>query len=286
MVKNTPERPRPVDFEDYREFLREMVRYLKQSGRGFSYRQFARRAGFATSNFLKLVEQGKRNLSDDSIEKFAKGLGLTETETRAFRVIVMLGQADTDEARNEYYRALWKLRRKPDDVIQLEQDHFEVYSLWYAIPIRELMMTPEFQEDPKWIARQFVQPVKPSQVEKALELLQRTGLAARDSDGRLRPAHVTIKSPPTITSLAARNYHRSLLKIGSDSLDGVPKEKRNVTSLTLTLNREDYEDVCNQISDFRRKLLEHIDSKPADRAARQAYAVSFLVIPLTGDDLE
>jgi uncharacterized protein (TIGR02147 family) len=54
----------PVDvfrYRDYREFLGAFYAQKKQSG--LSYRGFARAAGLGAPNYLKLVIEGKRNLS-------------------------------------------------------------------------------------------------------------------------------------------------------------------------------------------------------------------------------
>ena len=52
--QSTP-RPTPQGFDDHRDFLGAMVEYLKGTHRRFSYRYFARKAGFASPSFLKLV---------------------------------------------------------------------------------------------------------------------------------------------------------------------------------------------------------------------------------------
>lgn len=293
-LQNTPVRPSPEDFGDYRAYLRAMVVHLKATQRGFSHRQFSKRAGFATSNFLLLVAEGKRNLSQASIPKFARGLGLSEREEKLFEALVLLGQASTDAERNEYYSLLRRIRRARSKGVELEKAQFDIYTQWIAIPIRELMKDEEFREDPSWIARRFRSQVRPAEVRKALKLLEKTGLAVRGKDGRLAPANPTLLSRPTLQSLAARNFHRTMWEKAAESLDAVPQEERNVTSVTVTLNANEYERVCSEVDDFRRELLQQIsswreansstgeaDSECSD--TREVYTVGFHVVPLTED---
>ena len=54
-------------YSNYREFLRDWFAQL-QSSPGFSFRSFSRIAGFNSPNFVKLVVDGKRNLSIESAE--------------------------------------------------------------------------------------------------------------------------------------------------------------------------------------------------------------------------
>jgi hypothetical protein len=44
-----------------------MFRYAKEQDRFFSHRFFARKAGFSSPNFLKLVMSSQRNLTHESI---------------------------------------------------------------------------------------------------------------------------------------------------------------------------------------------------------------------------
>src|SRR5262245_22843026 len=90
---------------DYRDFLRDRYRVLK-ARRRFSYRLFARRAGFRSSNIFKLVMEGRRNLTEKSSRMFAKGLRLNRSEGEYFRELVLFNQAATHEEKNERYRQL------------------------------------------------------------------------------------------------------------------------------------------------------------------------------------
>ncbi|MCB0220356.1 MAG: TIGR02147 family protein, partial [Chrysiogenetes bacterium] len=265
---------------------------LKETQRGFSYRQFSRRAGFSTSNFLMLVADGKRNLSEASIPKFARGLGLSESEEKLFEALVLLGQASSDAERNEYYGLLRRIRRARSKGVELKKAQFDVYTHWIAIPIRELMHHEDFREDPAWIAKRFRAQVKPSEVRRAITLLEKTGLAIRDDEGRLQPASPTLLSQPTLQSLAARNFHRTMWEKAIKSLDGVPQSERNITSVTVNLTAREYEQVCAEIDDFRRELLQQITAWHETKAdkdnndsgePKEVYTLGFHVVPLTED---
>ena len=69
------------NFTDYREFLKDRYRQLKINDPLFSFRHFSKSAGFGSPNYLKLVMDGKRNLSAEAIAKFAKGLRLDNHES-------------------------------------------------------------------------------------------------------------------------------------------------------------------------------------------------------------
>lgn len=281
IIMNTSSRPAPAEFTCYRQYLRSMVRYLKETQRSFSYRNFARKAGYSSPNFLKLVADGKRNLSNDGINRFARGLGLTPREREDFENLVFLGRAQTDNERNYYYQRLCEQRPPVSKTAQIEREQYEVYSLWYAIPIRELMLEDDFQEDPVWICRQFHKRITPSEARHGLELLQRTGLAARDAKGRLRPKDTKLATPSVAGSLAVRNYHRAMLEQAQESLDGIPVEHRNITSVTLRLTPEQYDMACQKVSDFRQQLLDEIEESSRGGEPGDITVIGFQLFPLT-----
>lgn len=264
-----------------------MIAYLKATKPQFSYRYFSRVAGFSSPNFLKLVAEGQRNLSPKSIAKFAKGLGLDQEEQEIFETLVLLGQAQTDAERNRYYLRL--RRRSPGTAAtRMEEAQYRVYSLWYAMPIREMLALPEFKEDPEWIGQRLRPPVPAHDVKKAIELLLEVGLIVRNTEsGKLEPADPNISTGPKVRSLAVRNYHRAMLDLAAKSLDGVPLERRDVTALTVKLSDARYQQVRARIAKFRKELLEMIDDqRPTDvDDDHEVYQIGFQLFPLTREDI-
>lgn len=87
------EQMRPVyEYRDYREYLRDFYHFKKRTNPYYSYRLFSMKAGFKAPNLLKLVMDGQRNLTRQSVVKFAKALRLDECETECFRSMVSRNQ--------------------------------------------------------------------------------------------------------------------------------------------------------------------------------------------------
>jgi len=283
--ENTPERPDVARFTDYRAFLREMVKFLRAVRPGFSFRSFARRAGFASPNYLKLVTDGLRNLAPESVEKFARGLGLSKREQEIFRILVLIANARSDDERNALFVRL-RERIGADEVTRLRDDQFAVYEVWWALVIRDMAQLPDFQLDPRWIGRRLRPRVRPAQVQRALDLLTRLGLLVVGDDGKVQAAERTISTGPEVQSLAVRNYHRSLLDLAGNALDEIPREERNITSVTVLLSKEGYDEAVAEIARLRRRLLEISDTRlgeatGAAETEREVYTALFALQPVT-----
>ncbi|MCK6598597.1 MAG: TIGR02147 family protein, partial [Bdellovibrionaceae bacterium] len=84
--------PNLSDYLDYRLFLQEFYLYkkfvTKNDLRPYSYQLFSAAANIKSPNYLKMIIEGQRNLSDDMIGKFAKALGLNKDQTEEFSYLV------------------------------------------------------------------------------------------------------------------------------------------------------------------------------------------------------
>ena len=79
-------------YRNYRKYLRDFYHEKKRSNPYYSFRVFSMRAGFRAPNVLKLVMDGERNLTRNSVEKFIKGLSLCDGEARCFENLVLCNQ--------------------------------------------------------------------------------------------------------------------------------------------------------------------------------------------------
>lgn len=274
------ERPVVTRYTDFRAYITDMIAYLKATQKSFSYRWFARVAGYASPSFLKLVAEGKRNLSEESIERFAKGLGLSRQERDVFEALVHMGQATSDTVKNRHYHRVRKLAAK-DPLAQLESDQFQAYSHWYTFVVRELLNTPGFKANLDWISRRLRPRVRTDLIRRAIELLERLKLVVRDEDGRLQAAERILTTGPIVRNLAVRNFHRQMLELAIRSLDGTPRDQRNITGLTVAMTPSRYRRVCDLITTLRREILDLCESPPEEGEPIDIYQVSFALFPVT-----
>src|SRR5664279_1428769 len=97
-----------TSYVDYREYLRDFFEQKKRELRFYSYRLFSQRAGLKSPNFLKLVIMGERNLSKQSVLKFARALGINKKETEYFENLIFFNQSKTLEEKNYFLGKLMK----------------------------------------------------------------------------------------------------------------------------------------------------------------------------------
>ena len=118
----------------------------------FSFRFFSKQAGFGSPNYLKLVMDGKRNLSAEAIGKFAKGLSLDNHESEYFRYMVEYDQCENVHKKRVYEAKLLYLREL-FKVKTLIPELYDYYHEWYHAAIREMVKKGGAKNDPITIAQ-------------------------------------------------------------------------------------------------------------------------------------
>jgi uncharacterized protein (TIGR02147 family) len=267
---------------DYRAFLRDAYRDRKQHQRGFSYRWFSRRAGLRSPNFLKLVIDGKRNLTVASARRFAAAFDLNVTETAFFCDLVAFNQARSPAEKNEYYERI-RASRRHREVRALDHHEFDYFSRWYYPAVRELVACKGFRDDPAWIARRLVPPITPAQARHALELLTKLGLLRRDADGTLRQGEMLVSTGPEVRSLAVGNFHRQMMERAAASIELVAREERDISGLTVALSDEACHRFKQRIVELRAELLQ---LSAAETEATRVVQLNFQLFPLATTEEE
>lgn len=87
-----------TEYRDYRRCMQDFYDERKKTS-SFTWREFARLAGFTSPTYLKLVCEGKSSLSELGIERVASAMNLGGFESAYFRYLVRYNQAKDDETK-------------------------------------------------------------------------------------------------------------------------------------------------------------------------------------------
>lgn len=265
------------EYLDYRQFLRDFYAAAKAKSRAFSHRAFSRRAGLSSSNYLNLVMKGERDLSSEMAPRFAKACGLTKREADFFCDLVAYGQAKTTEEKQRWHERLARFR-KFRDAHRLVGEQTAYHANWYMPAIRELVSLSGFREDPRWIAESLEPPILERQAAEALETLQRLGLLVRDARGTLRQAQalVTTGSGPLGHQIFV--YHHGMMDLAKRALDHLPRDERDISSVTLCVSQATLPLLKERIRELRQELLQ---LAALESAPERVVQLNFQMFPLS-----
>lgn len=240
-------------YVDYRKFLRDKFLQKKDQERNFSYRKFSLLAGLSSPNFLKLVIENKRNLSEAGIRKFAVGFRLNETEEEYFRNMVLMNQSKSHEEKDCFYRKMVQCKGFARTHL-LEKKKYEYYSAWYHPVVRELVVFQKGTVDAKWISEHTNPQITEGQAKRSLKLLEELGMIKREDDRWLQ-ANPIVTTGPEVSSVLVTKYHKNMIAMAKESIERFPSRQRDISSVTIRVNKENMPEVKKAAIEFRKQLL-------------------------------
>lgn len=263
---------------DYRKYLKDYLSFQKTKYTRFSFRFLARISGFNSPGFLKMVMDGQRNLSPESINKLVKGLKLNKKEGVYFEALVFFNQAQTPKDKDLYFERLSQF--KPSIKIQgIQKDQYEYFTQKHYVILREMVALPHFKEDPVWIAQKIKFPIKPKDIEHALEVLTRLGLIKRNEAGKLVQAEAILSTSPEVNSMEVANFHRSMLDEAKESILDIPPEFRHFSALTIPIPKTALPEIKSRIEHFREEIMSFINQGKYDFF--EVYQMNVQFFPVT-----
>jgi uncharacterized protein (TIGR02147 family) len=150
--------------------------------KGYSFRGLAKRAGYSSPNFIKLVIDGQRNLGAASVGRVSNALSLDVDESAYFAELVDFDQADTPGERQDAYDRMAAMTRFRN-ARRIRGELFAYLEHWYLPAIREMAALPSFRAEPTWIAEHLVPTISPEEAAEALEILFELGLLIPGKEG-------------------------------------------------------------------------------------------------------
>ncbi|HEX2955671.1 MAG TPA: TIGR02147 family protein [Chitinispirillaceae bacterium] len=265
------------EYMDYREFLLHTFEEKKSKHDFYSYRLFSQKAGFKSPNFLKLVIDGDRNLTKESVFKVAKAFSLTKKESDYFENLVFLNQSKTLEEKNRYLTKLIKHREK-NNPRTLEKSQYSYYSNWYNPIIHELITSKDFSDDFKKLGSMVIPPISASEAEKSADLLKELNLIKKNCNGVYVKTSATLTTGPQVRSVAVANYHKAMIQLASESVERFSSEKRDITSVTLSVSEQTCRILIEKVRTFRQELLELAET---EKSPEKIVQINFQLFPLS-----
>lgn len=272
--------PVVYDYLDFRAFLKDLFVYNKERKGNFSYRFFSRQAGFASPNFLKLVTNGQRNLTNTSIAKIAKGFKLKKQESEFFEHLVFMNQGKTHDEKNRYYRKMLAVKEYINNH-KIDKVKYEYFSKWYYPAIREIITFNDKHYTPGQIAERLNPKISPKEAERALKLLLELGLIKKDPEDHWQQCDKVVTTGAEVASHVIANFHKEMIALGAESIERFPSEERDITALTLSVRHDTLVNIKARIAAFRRELLELATE---DENSDRVYQINFQLFPLTNNE--
>lgn len=264
------------DYLNYRELLNDYYQQKKKS-EGYTYRDFSRQAGMNSSSWLLHLIKGKKNLTRDTCARIAKVLRLKKKEREYFNLIVQFTQASTGDAKDLYYKKILELKKQLK-IIMITDEHYKYYTKWYHPVVRSLVSRVNFRDNYALLAKKLLPSIKPNEAQKSVALLEKLGFIKRDELGSWVQTNPVISTDDEVASLHVLNYHKQVSRLAEGALDRAGKDDRDISALTLRINRADFALIKSKIQQFRKEIIAIVKNSTNDD---RVYQLNFQFFPVS-----
>ena len=249
-------RPQIVDYELPNEFARDMLTYRRKTEPGFSVQIATRSLRRVSPALVSLVLSGKRKLTLDRADEFAKLLNLNPGE--------------------RYYLRTWVLRNeqseKPSDA-ESSASHASnsgpnrkeisshILTDWLHSYVKDMFQFPTIQKDPGRLQSLLSAVAKPNRVRRSLDFLLREGYLRRTMQGEIVLETQLAVYENQISSQKIRRFHKNALGIARDAIDLYSSNERHSNTLIIPLNSDDYQELMTITNEFAERLKTFAESR-------------------------
>ena len=264
------------DFDDYRKFLEAIYNYKKSMRAGFSYRQFSKLVGLKSPNYIQLVIQGKRNLTETTALRLAEKIKLNSKEALYFCTLVRLDNAVSDEEKLRFERNKFSAFKK-----LVTTDVFEnqvlVLEEWWHLLVRETLSLKDFEPDGKWISDRLQNIITPEQAEKSLKILESSGFI------QVKDGQWTLTDPVLDTGLdnfpheKMQEVHSQILKAWAKNLKKLSAKDQELGVLNIPIKSESIPLLKQKILNFQDEIIGWLEKESIDKADEVVQLGTYLI---------
>ena len=262
---------RPVfDYLDYRDLLKDAYEERKASSPLFSYRIMAEYFGLDASNIFRILQKDL-HLPARCHPRAVEFLGLSGRAAEYFLLLTAYARERGRQARQEILEKALALR----DVARrhLVDQELAFFRDWWVVGVRCLLEVVDGRVRPDEIASRLSPQVPESEVVRALDLLQELGLVKKASSGRLMLTEAHLTAGGEEKTQAIRQFQRQIMTLASESLERFPRDERDVSTLTLAVDKDAFMEIREMLRECRRQVQKRVEeSRKPDRVMQLAMA--------------
>ena len=264
-----------TEYRDYRCCMQDFYNEHKRTN-SFTWREFARLAGFTSPTYLKLVCEGRSSLSELGIERVASAMNLGGFEYAYFRYLVRYNQAKDDETKKNAFASMKDIA-KANKIRVVDGDAFTYFESWKNPVLRELAcMMPG--ATPEAIAEMSWQPITADEVRKSLDFMVSVGILQRKSKNVYVQTDKALVGNSDVMPLVVRSMLREMAGFAQKAIDEFDTNERDVSGVTMGIDKDTYEQIVRELDSCRRKIvaIANMSKEPS-----QVYRLNLQMFPLS-----
>jgi uncharacterized protein (TIGR02147 family) len=263
------------EYLDYQKYLEDYIAYRKTEKDWYSYRFFAQNIGIDHGNFIKIL-QGKRHASKSTVDEIIRFLKFNPREAEYFRTLVEFNKSRREADTRRSFERLQLLLNF--EMKEIEPKHYAFYQKWYHTAIYNLLDHYDYRGDFRALAAKLDPPISPKQAQESLQLLTQLELIEVNADGVARQTEKAITTGNQWKDLSVQMFQESTLNLALLSLRNHPKERRDFSTLTMSIGPDDLAKIKEATRAFRKSVIKIVQESPVSESV---YQLNIQIFPMT-----
>ncbi len=279
-----PELSQYVDFRDYLKAFYECQKANTKSRlRSYAYSDFSAAADIKSPNYLKLIIEGKRNLSTEMCKKFSRALKHSKSQEKEFRLLVEYCQEKDPHQRTQNLKELSEFRAKKSlKSGEINQQTWDQVSNWLVWVLYAMVDQKGVEFTPANLLKLLRGQVNESQVQRAMDNLLKAEDIKVDEETRVASkTGVSMSGLDDIPKELVRKIQSELIYIGLESLHKYGPHEREISGFTLAMTEKEFEWVRFELRKLRKQIQKEISMKREQTQGDRVYQVNMQLFPLT-----
>ena len=265
-----------IEYQDYHNYILDYYIERKRIS-AFTWREFAKQAGFASASYLKLVCDHKTRLVEDGAKKTAAAMNLQGYEYDYFMLLVQYEKAKNDQQKKKCFEEIHQIT-SAHKVKLLGSESYAFYESWLHPVIRELAPAMPGAK-PLEMAKSIRIPVTAAEVSDSLNFLVKNNFLTVDENGNY---HQTDKLLTTgrldFVSIPVHSLIRQMGEFALQAFDDLPISERFFSGLTMGMTEKSFSKVMEELKECRRKIFAIVS---AEEEVEKICRLNVQLFPLT-----
>ena len=279
--------PELSQFVDHRKFLAAYFDFKRAETRGrlrpYSYSDFSAAADIKSPNYLKLIIEGKRNLSSDMCKRFSKAIKLNRAQTKEFELLVNYCQEKDPLQRTRCLKELSDYRAKRSIASgAIKKETWDQVSNWLVWVLYAIVDQKDVAFTAPSLRKMLRGRVNEAQIQQAMDQLLESGDVVVDpTSQRATRTGRGLSGLENIPAELVRKIQSELIYLGLESLHKNSPQEREVSGFTLAMTEKEYEWVRFELRKLRKQIQKEISMKREQSKGDRVYQVNIQLFPVT-----
>lgn len=268
------------DYLDYRTYLNDFYEEQKKRNYFYSYRYMAGKMAIDHSLLAKIL-LCKRHITEKHVKPLIALCHLTGNEALFFEALVNFCKAKSDRMAKLFFERMLSLKSYQSQTIEHYQ--YEYFQKWHHAAIRSLLDHFDFRGDYELLATHLNPSISATQAMRSIELLEKLNLIKKVESGRYLPTNEHVNTGASWKSIAIEAYQKETIELSAGALERDPRETRDISSITMSLDKECFDAIVDMAKEFRASVIRRVNEVSVT-ALDRVYQLNIQLIPLTKID--